>query len=65
MILRGAYKGILAKGTRLCYRYKRTAFLGELLMFPLLVAWIVWPLAIPYYKQNKNLYYIAGPVVGK
>ena len=39
--------------------------LGEILMFPLLIVWVGWPLYIPIYKANKYLYYVTAPITGK
>lgn len=58
------YRGLLAVPTRWCYRHRRTLLaLGELLMFPIVIAWFAWPMMLPFWfwRKAKWLYYLVIP----
>eukprot|EP00026_Physarum_polycephalum_P005409 Phypoly_transcript_05443.p1 GENE.Phypoly_transcript_05443~~Phypoly_transcript_05443.p1 ORF type:complete len:648 (+),score=125.59 Phypoly_transcript_05443:290-1945(+) len=59
----GFYKLLLKIPTRWCFSHRKSlGCLGELLMFPLFLAWVGWPVIIPP-LTNYFVFIASGPIV--
>ena len=55
---------VLGAPSRWCYEHRKNCgCLGEVLLVPILGAWVAWPAAIPIVAGEPYLWLVAGPLM--